>query len=65
MVNELRWKGRIIMECELCGSGYGDIDTAERCEQYCYFHGKPSPILTQKSIRKPRIQVDSIDSAKH
>jgi hypothetical protein len=60
MVNELRWKGRTIFECELCGFGYGGLETAERCEQYCYLHGKPSPKLCQKSIRKPPVHVDPI-----
>jgi len=60
MVNEARWSGGTVFECELCGSGYGDLETAERCEQYCYLHGRPSPTLRQKSLRKPAVQVDPI-----
>jgi hypothetical protein len=60
MVNEVKWKGRAILECELCGSGYGDLETAERCEQYCYQHGKPSPALAQKCLRKPTTRVGPI-----
>ena len=63
MVNELTLKGKIIVECELCGSGYTNIEAAERCEQYCYFHGSPSPMITQKAIHKPTIH--PIVSAKH
>ena len=60
MVNELQWKGQTLFECELCSFGYGDLETAERCEQYCYLHGKTSPKLTQKSVRKPPGQAEPI-----
>lgn len=60
LVNELKWNGRTIAECEACGSCYGDLETAERCEQYCNLHGRPSPTLTQKAIRKPIFKVSSI-----
>lgn len=53
MVNEYESGGRVIFECEFCGFGYGDLETAERCEQYCYQHGKPSPALSQKHLHKP------------
>ena len=60
MVNELIWKGHTIYQCELCDFGYGDLETAERCEQYCYSHGKPSLKITRNAIRKPRVRVDPI-----
>jgi hypothetical protein len=60
LVNELIWKGHTIYQCELCGFGYRDLETAERCEQYCFSHGRPSPKLTKKSLRKPPVQVDPI-----
>ena len=41
MVNEYKLRGRSIFKCEFCGFDYGDLETAERCEQYCYLHGKP------------------------
>jgi len=60
MVHEIKWKKRIILECELCGLGYGDVETTEHCGQYCRLHGSPSPTLTQKSLRKMPVQVDPI-----
>ena len=60
MVNEGRWRGRTVFECQLCGSAYADLETAERCEQYCHSHGRPLPTLTKKSLRKPAVQVDPI-----
>jgi len=62
MVNEAKWRGRTVFECELCGSSYGDLETAERCEQYCYVHGSPSPTLGQKSLRKLPVQVNPIST---
>lgn len=52
MVNEAKWREHTIFQCELCGHSYVDLETAERCEQYCYLHGRPSPTLTQKSPLK-------------
>lgn len=52
MVNEYRWRQQPAFECELCGASYAQLEDAERCEQYCYLHGRPSPLLTQKSVRK-------------
>lgn len=33
MVNEVKLKALTAYECELCGSAYADLETAERCEQ--------------------------------
>jgi hypothetical protein len=62
LVNEARWKGQVVYACELCGHAYSDLEIAERCEQYCYAHGHPSLKLTQKAVRKPRVQVDPISA---
>jgi len=60
MVNEASWKGQSIYECELCGYGYTDLETAEECEQYCYSHGSNSPKITRKAARKPPAPNDPI-----
>jgi hypothetical protein len=60
MVSERVTKKSLVYLCELCGFGYSDIDTAERCEHYCYSHDKPSPRITKKAIRKPSVQLDPI-----
>ena len=60
MVNEVRSKGETVYECELCGFGYGDLETAERCEQYCYSHGRPSQQITRRAVRKPPVRLDPI-----
>ena len=60
MVNETKCIGQTIYECEICGLGYLELETAERCEQYCYTHEKPSFRIAQKAIRKPTARVDPI-----
>jgi hypothetical protein len=60
MVNEVRWRGQTIYECETCGFGYLELEIAEHCEQYCYSHKKPSFKITEKAIRKPPARVDPI-----
>jgi len=42
MVNEVEKRGLTVYVCELCGSAFGDLETAERCERYCYSHGHSS-----------------------
>ena len=59
-VNEVRRKKQIIYECELCGFGYSEPETAEHCEQYCYSHGKTSSKIARKAIRKPILLAEPI-----
>ena len=60
MVNELERKRGIVFQCELCGFGYKDLDTAEQCEEYCDTHGRCSVEITKKSIYKPNVRVMSV-----
>jgi hypothetical protein len=60
MVNEVRLRGQAVYECELCGFGYRDLETAERCEDYCYVHATSSPRITRNAIRKPSVEVNPI-----
>jgi hypothetical protein len=60
MVNELKGKRETVYLCEICGFGYGDLDTAERCEQYCDTHGSCSLEIIQKAIHKPSVRVMSV-----
>jgi len=59
MVNEFERKVGTVFQCELCGYGYRDLDTAERCEEYCDTHGNCSPEIIKKSIYKPSVRVMS------
>jgi hypothetical protein len=59
MVNELESKAGTVFQCELCGFGYKDLDTAERCEEYCDAHGSCSLEITKKAIHKPNVRVMS------
>jgi hypothetical protein len=57
MVSEIERKSGTIFQCEVCGFGYGDLDTAERCEEYCNTHASCSLEITKKAIRKPSTRV--------
>jgi len=60
MVSEFKRKGEAVLQCELCGFGYKDLDMAERCEEYCDIHGSCSLDITKKAIYKPNVRVMSI-----
>jgi hypothetical protein len=60
MVSEKTTKKGTIYLCEICGFGYADVDTAERCEQYCSSHNKSSPMLTGRAIYKPKVPTHGI-----
>lgn len=54
VVSELGRTGETVFLCELCGLGYRDLETAERCEQYCYTHKHTSVVLARKAVYRPR-----------
>jgi hypothetical protein len=57
MVNDIRKKAETIFLCEYCGFGYGDIGTANECEEYCDTHDICSREITKKAIYKPSVGV--------
>jgi rubredoxin len=63
MVNELERKIGTVFQCELCGYGYRDLDTAEQCEEYCDTHGACSREITKKSIYTPSVRVMSANAS--
>jgi hypothetical protein len=56
MVDKLLKRGEIVYQCELCGFGYKELETAELCEEYCDTHGKYSPDIHKEAISKPSIR---------
>jgi hypothetical protein len=59
MVNEFERRIGTVFQCEICGFGYKDLDTAERCEEYCDIHGSCSTEITEKAIYRPKAHVIS------
>ena len=57
MVKQIKSNGQTVYQCELCEMGYGDIETAESCEEYCNTHSSCSRAITQKAIHKPAAQL--------
>ncbi len=57
LVSQVVRKDKIVYVSEISGFGFEDMDTAERCEQYCCSHGTHSATITRKAVYEPRIQV--------
>jgi hypothetical protein len=50
----------MIYQCEIWGFGYGDLEDAEACEEFCDTHGFSSPETLKKAVYRPVIQVLSM-----
>jgi len=57
MVYESLEKDRVVYYCEICGFGYGDLEVAEACEEFCNIHGHSAPQIVGRAVRRPVIQV--------
>ena len=57
MVDEVQRKSDTVYLCELCGFGYGTLETAELCEEYCDTHGRYSPEIHKLAVCKPTVRV--------
>ncbi len=53
LVKQLTVEDRTVYQCELCDMGYSDLETAERCEEYCSTHEACSLDITRHAIHKP------------
>ena len=60
MVSETIKKNQAIYHCEFCESGYGDLRTAEACEEFCDSHGFSSEEILRKALYRPIISVLSL-----
>jgi hypothetical protein len=61
MVNEVEKSRLTVYVRELCRSTYGDLETAERCERYCYSHGHSSRDTTRRAA-KPFVRFMRLES---
>ncbi len=55
MVTEKLINNKIIFACDVCGLGYLDKDTAEKCEDWCNKTNTCSIEITKKAIYFPNI----------
>jgi hypothetical protein len=55
MVKKKKIADETIYLCEICGLGYSDFETAERCEEWCGKTGTCSIEITRKAIYFPEI----------
>ena len=63
MVNKLSFNRAAVYLCEVCGSGYRSLDTAEHCEQHCSLEMESSPIIRQKAIYEPNVEIIPVSSS--
>ena len=59
LVERTHSKYGLIYICELCGFGYSDVETAERCEEFCDLHGGSALNINCMAVFRPRIRVVS------
>ncbi|MFQ6053868.1 MAG: hypothetical protein ACE5OO_06560 [Candidatus Bathyarchaeia archaeon] len=53
MVSEKMHDGEVVYLCDLCGYGYGERETAERCERWCAAHQSCSLEITKNAVYIP------------
>jgi len=54
MVSEIEHKGEIIFLCDLCGFGYKERETAEKCEAWCAAYQSCSLEIMKKAVYIPK-----------
>jgi hypothetical protein len=53
MVEEKKIDDRTVFACKICGFGYLDRETADRCEEWCRKTGTCSLEITSKTVYIP------------
>lgn len=54
MVSEKEHESEKIYVCDLCGYGYKNLETAERCEEWCATHKSCSIEITKDAVYIPK-----------
>ncbi len=57
MVTEVTLGNQLVYQCDLCGFGYEQLETAEGCEEHCTTKGFTSSGIARKAVIVPRVQV--------
>jgi len=55
LVKEKRINNKLIFICGVCGLGYSDKETAEKCEEWCRKTGTCSIEITKKAVYFPDV----------
>jgi len=53
MVKEKKIGDKILFLCDVCGLGYKDRETAEKCEEWCRKTGSCNIEITRKAVYFP------------
>ena len=55
MVSEKKVGNKILFVCDICGLGYEDRETAQKCEEWCGKTGTCSIEITKKAVYFPNM----------
>jgi hypothetical protein len=55
MVKEKKVENKEFFQCDVCGHGYLDEETARKCELYCRKNGTSCPEITKKAVYFPSL----------
>lgn len=55
MVREKKLGDKTVFICGVCGLGYSDPETAEKCEEWCKKTGTCSIEITKKAVYFPNL----------
>lgn len=55
MVKEKEVKNKKFFQCDVCGHGYLDKETAQKCEAWCRKTGTCSAEITKKAVYFPSL----------
>jgi hypothetical protein len=55
MVKKKEVDDKEFFQCDVCGHGYLDEETAHKCEVWCQEKGSCSPVITKKAVYFPSL----------
>jgi hypothetical protein len=57
MVTKKTVNGKVVFLCDICGLGYTDIETAQKCEEWCGKNpGTCNLQISQKAVYSPDME---------
>jgi hypothetical protein len=55
LVRKKKLGNKTVYQCEICGLGYLDWETARKCEEWCKKTGTCSIEITKKAVYFPKL----------
>jgi hypothetical protein len=64
MVKEKKIDSQVLFLCEICGLGYEDRETAQKCEEWCRKTGTCNVDISKKAVYSPIMPSSFIEKLK-